>query len=1324
MYLDYSKLALDANGIPETPTLVLQTLSNKTIGVIPGVSNLKMNIKFSEPSEITFDVPSVIDGQPNWVYDELTGYRVIYTEHYGVYVTMNPAKDADGISDIKSIKAYSIEKTLDTKKFFLEEGTFKFYESTNPYDGNTIMGRILEIAVGWRAGYISPTIAQRYRTFSQYDDYLLSFIYNTAPDKYRCVFVFDPYQKTINVYDADEERSTLPIYLDFDNLLESVGIEELSDELVTAIRPYGADGLDIREVNPIGTNWIYDLSYFVTNGDIPSALAEKYEKWQRSVLNNRPYFEGLSSLRASATARLLAAKAALVELQGELENLTAQQSVTIQALANETTSQGKQTQQQILDDINAKIAAKNQEVTNQSAVIADIESELDASNPSSCAGKINAIVEELDIANYFTKEEYAILANYFIEQDIIEDTFVATDINESLSGNSYVLTNQTVKISGSSISEIDLSTDFKKKMYSIAGGKFSFSGSSPISGDVVRGTLEVASNNSFVLSIYGGSIRINDSTASSGMITISGTLSDFASDISAVTDDGVTTFNGTTMQFYTASSSMYLTANINDYKRYSVKMELYRHGVSILDDLATPTYEFSVESGNFLFAKEFAPFREKLELGKGIYLNIGDKQTITPYIIEFEIDFEDKNKFSIIFSNRFKRHDAVNTLSDMIKESYSSSRSFDASKYIYNQAANQATQVSQFMQSSLDAAVNTIIAAANQSVIINGAGIHIGGNSPYQIRIVDSMIAMSDDNWATSKLAIGLFSSAETGTYFGVNAEVIGGKLIVGNNLIIENMTDDGVMQFMVDASGAWLNNATFVLQDEDGGNIIIDPNYGILAGNGNLFTTEGTTVTPSFIDSNGGIVFDNDGMPKNANFYLDIRDGSAYFRGKVNATSGEIGGFTIEEDYLHAGSGSNFVALNGSGSNTNSLYAMWAGGSTPATAKFWVKKDGTISAKTGKFSGTLSAARLSGNLTADTDKGGWLIGCGINVNNGAFYVDQSGNVTMKGGINLTGNITWGTSNSPVRVLYARTYLSKPTLAYSSYPSSSSHDWHQTMSVAYDYYASYSYDGGQTWTDAVKIQGTDGRDGQDGQDGIDGSDATVNERNVFNVLTNGGTKFGIFSDSTSNRLYINANYIRTGLLDADLLELTCGYGGFSKGYGSTGTYTTYGSMMYGSNGNGYAPYFIVTNTGCRMTASDTPGEMDFFITGGGIYASEEITIRSDRRLKNSINYNFDRYEDFFMHLKPATFKYNNGKGGRFHSGFIAQDVEKALKSAGLSTVDFAGLVITPVEEVNEADGITDNYYKLRYGEFISLNTYMIQKLCRRIEELENKLNEE
>ena len=1013
MYLDYSKLEFDRDGNPETPELVLKTLSDKVIGIIPGVHNLKLNIKFAEPSEISFDVPAKINGEDNPFYDAVSGYKQIYTKCYGVYEILGPSTEANGISEIKHVKGYSYEKTLESKKFFLEEGTFNFWNPAAPTD--TVLGRILEIAVGWSAGYVSPALIGRYRTFDDYDNYLLPFVYNSAPEKYRCVFVFDTYNRTINVYDADEEITNLPIYLDFDNLLESIEITEQSEELVTAIRPYGADGLDIRAVNPIGTNWIYDLSYFISNGDISGALAEKWNAWQRGIINKQMYYKGLVALQASSTVRLIAEQAALTDLNGELDSLTGQQSVTIQALAMETTSAGISSQQSVLNNINAKITAKNAEISAKKSLIDSIQREMD-----SYTAEIKAVVDELAIKNYFSDDEYAELSHFMHEQDITENTFVASTLDATVSGSSYNLTNEAISIIGSAISLVDLTSTFSKKMYMMSGGTFALSGGYAVSGDIIRGTLETKSNGSFVMSFYAGTICVNNKTAASGTITINGTYSGLSSDVKAVTIDDVTTYEGKTLQFTASSGSMFLTANVSEYQKYSVQMELYEYAVGILSDLATPTYEFSVDCANFLFAQEFAPFRNQLKLGEGVYLNIGDS-TITPYIIEFELSFEERNKFSIVFSNRFKRHDATNTLKDMIETSYSTSRSFDASKYIYNQATSQASSVSKFMSDSFDAAKNTILAASNQSVIINGSGIHVGGNSKYQLRLIDKMLAMTDDNWAHAKVAIGLFASPEVGEYFGVNAEVIGGNLIVGNNLIIENTNDDGVMQFKVDSTGAWLNNSTFVLQKDNGGKIIIDPKYGIMAGTQSLFTTSGTTVTPGFIDRNGNITFDSENMPTNTNFFLDIRDGSAYFRGKLRATAGGyIGGFNIADSYLYSGSGTSRVAING-GTSYYSEYAFWAGASNPASAPFWVMKNGKFKATDGTFTGTLSAAKVSGALTA-ASTGGWIDGIGIRVGQNSyatngynFYVDTSGNVTMQGNLTLkNGAISWSNLNSGI----------------------------------------------------------------------------------------------------------------------------------------------------------------------------------------------------------------------------------------------------------------------------------------------------------------------
>lgn len=107
---------------------------------------------------------------------------------------------------------------------------------------------------------------------------------------------------------------------------------------------------------------------------------------------------------------------------------------------------------------------------------------------------------------------------------------------------------------------------------------------------------------------------------------------------------------------------------------------------------------------------------------------------------------------------------------------------------------------------------------------------------------------------------------------------------------------------------------------------------------------------------------------------------------------------------------------------------------------------------------------------------------------------------------------------------------------------------------------------------------------------------------------------------------------------------------------------------------------------------------------------------SDINKKNSIGFINNSYEIFFDNLKPKIFKYNEGTSDRFHTGFIAQEVQQALNIANISTQDFAGLVIHCRNTDSELWG-------LRYEEFISLNTWQIQKLKTRVTELENEIKE-
>ena len=106
---------------------------------------------------------------------------------------------------------------------------------------------------------------------------------------------------------------------------------------------------------------------------------------------------------------------------------------------------------------------------------------------------------------------------------------------------------------------------------------------------------------------------------------------------------------------------------------------------------------------------------------------------------------------------------------------------------------------------------------------------------------------------------------------------------------------------------------------------------------------------------------------------------------------------------------------------------------------------------------------------------------------------------------------------------------------------------------------------------------------------------------------------------------------------------------------------------------------------------------------------------SDERVKNSIEVLDDRYELFFDSLVSYRYKYNFGTSGRYHTGYIAQQVVNALEQSAISTQEFAGVML--VTKNNQ-----EQWY-LRRDEFVALNTWQIQKLKARVAELENEIKE-
>ena len=138
-----------------------------------------------------------------------------------------------------------------------------------------------------------------------------------------------------------------------------------------------------------------------------------------------------------------------------------------------------------------------------------------------------------------------------------------------------------------------------------------------------------------------------------------------------------------------------------------------------------------------------------------------------------------------------------------------------------------------------------------------------------------------------------------------------------------------------------------------------------------------------------------------------------------------------------------------------------------------------------------------------------------------------------------------------------------------------------------------------------------------------------------------------------------------------------------------------------------------------------------------LFATTATISTSDRNLKKDIYQLTDTHLDFFLKLQPVSFLFKDGESGRTHIGFIAQDVEQAMSECGLTDLDFAGFCkdqkvevffeedengdkIEKERPILDENGNPEYIYSLRYEEFIALNTYVIQKLWKRVDAVEKE----
>lgn len=244
----------------------------------------------------------------------------------------------------------------------------------------------------------------------------------------------------------------------------------------------------------------------------------------------------------------------------------------------------------------------------------------------------------------------------------------------------------------------------------------------------------------------------------------------------------------------------------------------------------------SADLYNLLVIDKFSPIVDEFEVGNWIRVMI-DGVVYKIRLVNYEIDYDDLSSLSVEFADEVRAASSLRSVQDVINQASSMATSYDSVRRQAKQGEKSNSVVSSWFENGLDTTNTKIINGSDgQAQTWDNHGMLFrkvdadGNYEPTQMKIINSTLAVTDDNWESTKTAIGEYYYFDNNTNklkkaYGVNAETIIGKLLLGENLLLNN--EKGTVSFddrglLVKGSGS---NVTVSISPENYN--VIDINNG-----------------------------------------------------------------------------------------------------------------------------------------------------------------------------------------------------------------------------------------------------------------------------------------------------------------------------------------------------------------------------------------------------------------------------------------------------------------------------------------------------------------
>lgn len=253
------------------------------------------------------------------------------------------------------------------------------------------------------------------------------------------------------------------------------------------------------------------------------------------------------------------------------------------------------------------------------------------------------------------------------------------------------------------------------------------------------------------------------------------------------------------------SNENYISSGLNNAELFKKALEFFEIAENEIYKSSELQHSISTTLNNLLAIPKFKPLVKMFKVGNWIRVQI-DNKIHKLRLLEYGIDYGKFDNISVEFSDVTKVKNGVSDVESILSQASSMATSYSTVKRQASQGEKSNATLNDMIESGLSSEDIKIIGAANQSQVWDKNGILCREYDPVtetygdeQLKIINSTIAITDDNWETTKTAIGKYyytdpETDELKSVYGVNGETIVGKLLIGEQLNIAN--DNNSLQF------------------------------------------------------------------------------------------------------------------------------------------------------------------------------------------------------------------------------------------------------------------------------------------------------------------------------------------------------------------------------------------------------------------------------------------------------------------------------------------------------------------------------------------------